>query len=130
MSNNRINWHWNPSAASHFGGVFERMIRSVKRAVKAILRNADVNDEELQTIFIGVESLMNSRPLTQLSSETPKTVDTTAFNQRKRWRRIQELIRNVLKRWMKDYLVSFVQEQSGSKEKKTNNQRRRSLSDR
>ena len=73
-SNKGINWHWNPPAAPHFGGVFERMIRSVKRAVNAVLGNADVSDEELQTTFTGVESLMNSRPLTQLSHDpTEKT---------------------------------------------------------
>ena len=63
-SNKGIKWHWNPPAAPHFGGVFERMIRSAKRAANAIMGNADVNDEELQTVFTGVESLMNSRPLT------------------------------------------------------------------
>lgn len=64
-SNNGLNWHWNPPAAPHFGRVFERMIRSAKRAVNAVLGNADVQDEELLTVFTGVESLMNSRPLTQ-----------------------------------------------------------------
>ena len=104
-SNKGINWHWNPPAAPHFGGVFEQMIRSVKRAVNAVLGHADVNDEELQTVFTGVEGLMNSRPLTQLSSDpndepvltpnhflvghmggelAPETVDTTTFNPRRR----------------------------------------------
>ena len=104
------------------------MIRSVKRAVNAVLGNPDVNDEELQTVFTGVESVMNSRPLTQLSSDpndkpvltpnhflvghmggelAPETVDTTTFNPRRRWRRIRELIRHVWKRWMKEYLISI-----------------------
>ena len=68
-SNKGIHWHWNPPAAPHFGGVFERIIRSVRRAVNAVLGNADITDEELQTVFTGVEGLMNSRPLTQLSSD-------------------------------------------------------------
>ena len=127
-SNNGLTWHWNPPAAPHFGGVFERMIRSAKRAVNAVLGNADVKDEELLTVFTGVESLMNSRPLTQLSSDpndepvltpnhflvghmggelAPENVDTTKFNPRRRWRRVQELIRHVWKRWMKEYLTSI-----------------------
>jgi hypothetical protein len=55
-SNNGIRWHWNPPLAPHFAGVFERMIKSAKRAIKAILGNADVKDEELLTVFTGVES--------------------------------------------------------------------------
>ena len=66
-SNQGVTWHCNPPSAPHFGGVFEAMIKSSKRAIYAILKDADVSDEELQTTFIGVKSLMNSRPLTTLS---------------------------------------------------------------
>ena len=104
------------------------MIRSAKRAVNAVLGNAHVKDEELLTVFTGVESLMNSRPVTQLSSDpndepvltpnhfllghmggelAPENVDTTKFNPRRRWGRVQELIRHVWKRWMKEFLTSM-----------------------
>ena len=58
-SNRGVTWHWNPPLAPHFGVVFESMIKSVKRAISAILRDADINDEQLKTAFVGVESLMN-----------------------------------------------------------------------
>ena len=64
-----INWHRNPPTAPHFGGVFERVIRSVKQAVNTVLGNVDVNGKELQTVFTGAESLINSRPLTQLGND-------------------------------------------------------------
>ena len=44
------------------------MIKVVKRAIYAILANADINDEELMTAFTGAESLINSRPLTYQSA--------------------------------------------------------------
>jgi hypothetical protein len=127
-ANNGIRWHWNPPLAPHFGGVFERMIKAAKRAIYAILGNADVNDEELLTTFTGVESLLNSRPLTVMSDDpkdeqvltpnhflighmggelAPESVDSVAFNPRKRWRRIQELIRQTWKRWMREYITSI-----------------------
>ena len=53
-----------PQLAPHFGGVHETMIKAVKRAVHAILGNANINDEELMTAFTGAEALSNSRPLT------------------------------------------------------------------
>ena len=104
------------------------MIKSAKRAINAILGNADVKDEELLTVFTGVESLLNSRPLTAASNDpnnypvltpnhflignvggelAPETVDTLAFDPRNKWRRIQELIRQTWKRWMREYITSI-----------------------
>ena len=34
----------------------------------------------------------------------PDSVDMTEFNPRQRWRRIQELIRRVWQRWLREYL--------------------------
>ena len=47
----------------HFGGAHEVMIKAAKGAICAVLSNADVNDEELTTAFVGVEALLHSRPL-------------------------------------------------------------------
>ena len=101
------------------------MIKSAKRAIYAVLQDADVNDEELHTTFVGVEDLLNSRPITYQSSHpadelplTPnhflhgrvggefaaETVDTVDYIARKRWRRVQELVRHVWSRWMKEWL--------------------------
>ena len=41
------------------------------------------------------------------SELAPETVDTTANNVRKRWRRVQELIRKVWNRWMREYLPTI-----------------------
>lgn len=57
----KLHAHWLIQKLKIFGRLFEQMIRSVKQAVNAVLRNADGNEEELQTVFTGVEGLMNSR---------------------------------------------------------------------
>ena len=36
-SNHGVTWYWNPPAAPHFGGVFESMMKSSKRAIYAVL---------------------------------------------------------------------------------------------
>ena len=72
-----IKWTFNPPYAPHFGGVFEIMIKSAKRAIIAILNNADVKDEELKTAFCGAEALINSRPLTYQSADTKDNVPLT-----------------------------------------------------
>ena len=71
-----VKWTFNPPYVPHFEGAFETMIKATKRAIIAILRNADDTDEELMTVFTGAESLINSRPLTYQSAnpdDTPLT---------------------------------------------------------
>ena len=68
-SNKGLDWQFNPSEAPQFDGVFERMIKAAKRAIYVVLKEAGVDDEKLQTVFIGNESLLNSRPLTTASGD-------------------------------------------------------------
>ena len=127
-ANQGINWTFNPPLAPHFGGVHETMIKAAKRGIHAILGNADITDEELTTAFTGAEALLNSRPLTYQSANpeddvpltpnhflfgqiggqfAPESVDHTAFNPKKRWRRVQELVRHFLHRWIWEWLPAL-----------------------
>ena len=58
-----IQWHFNPPASPHMGGVWERMVQCVKRALYAILKNRVVPQEVLRTTLIEIEALLNSRPI-------------------------------------------------------------------
>lgn len=60
VSNNEIRWNWNPPLESHFGGVFESLVKVAKKTLKAIVGNAGLTDDELQTVIKEVEALMNS----------------------------------------------------------------------
>ena len=114
-ANRGVKWYFNPPLAPHFGGVHETMIKAAKKAIYGILGNADVTDEELMIAFTGAEGLIISRPLTFQSANPaddvpltpnhflhgqiggkfdPESVDERDFNLRKRWRRVQELIRH------------------------------------
>lgn len=64
----RVKWSFLPPATPHFGGVHESLIKSAKRAIYAVLKNTDVNDEELHSAFVGAEGILNSRPLTYMSA--------------------------------------------------------------
>ena len=77
IANKGVTWHFNPPLAPHFGGVHETMIKSAKKAIKAILGKADINDEELTTAMIGAEGQINSRPLTYQSANPADDVPLT-----------------------------------------------------
>ncbi len=60
--------HFNPSAPPHFGGIWERLVPSCKKALKVVLHGKVVTDEVLETVFAEIEALVNSRPLIEVSS--------------------------------------------------------------
>ena len=66
-----VKWLFNPPLAPSFGGVREVMIKAVKKAIRAILRNADVNDEELMTAFVGRSRSLIEFPSTYVSVSRP-----------------------------------------------------------
>ena len=55
---------FNPSLSAWWGGIFERMVRSVKRCLKKIILGARIAFEELETVLRGIELTLNNRPLT------------------------------------------------------------------
>ena len=56
--------------APWWGGFYERLVGSVKSAIKKCIGNAKLTYNELHTIIIRIEAIMNSRPLTYIDSET------------------------------------------------------------
>jgi hypothetical protein len=57
-------WRWIPGP----GGIFERMVRSVKTALLHVM-DKSVSDEELQTALAVAEAFMNSRPISYISTD-------------------------------------------------------------
>ncbi|XP_038062578.1 uncharacterized protein LOC119733069 [Patiria miniata] len=62
-----IRWQFNPPTASHMGGVWERIIRSVSKILRYLLKEQVVSDEVLLTLMAEVGAILNARPLTPLS---------------------------------------------------------------
>ena len=59
--------------ASHMGGVWERLIKSVRRVLAAILDQygQNLDDELLHTFLVEAELVVNSRPLTYPDMNAP-----------------------------------------------------------
>ena len=63
ISSYGLKWRFNPPLSSWWGGIFERMVRSVKRCLKKILLGARTTFEELETVLREIELTLYNRPL-------------------------------------------------------------------
>ena len=49
------------------GGVWERMVQSTKKVLKALVREQVLTDDSLRTLVSEVEGIINGRPLTSIN---------------------------------------------------------------
>ena len=66
-----INVTWKPilEKSPLWFGFYERLIAILKSALRKILGSAKLNFEELLTVLVRIENMMDARPLTYLSEE-------------------------------------------------------------
>jgi hypothetical protein len=71
MLQRNIDWKINPPAASYFGGVWEKLIRSVRKVLYSIIheRNVRLDDENLRTLFCEVEAILYGLSITTVSDD-------------------------------------------------------------
>lgn len=81
LATNRIKWKFIVPAAPWWGGWWERLIRSVKSALRKVLGKTSLSAEELTTLLTEVEAVINSRPLTYTytSAEEPSPICPAHF---------------------------------------------------
>jgi len=114
------------------GGVWERIIRSSRNVLAALLdqHGTQLDDELLVTLMVETEDIVNIRPLTYLDMSSPDSAEPLTPLQlltlkskvvlpppgkfvkedlycRKRWRRVQFLANEFWSRWRKEYLPTL-----------------------
>ena len=68
-----VEFEMNFPYSSHMGGVWERMIRSARTVLSALLEqhSSRLDDELLETLMVEAETVVNSRPLTFVDTTSP-----------------------------------------------------------
>lgn len=136
LSGFKIEWQFNIERAAWWGGgLFERLIRSMKRCLRKVIGKANLTYDELSTAIIETESVLNSRPISHLSTEdhdeplTPNhlitgrrlmslqdglcyqgirdDIQVTSILLNKRMKYLNKTIDDFWKRWRSEYLLGL-----------------------
>ncbi|XP_033212219.1 uncharacterized protein LOC117169820 [Belonocnema kinseyi] len=125
LTNDNIAWHVIPPRSPHFGGLWEPAVRSFKHHLLRVVANTLLIHEDLLTLTTEIEAILNSRPLTPISSDpndlstlTPAhfligdsfrsmperhltEIPTARLSS---WQRVQQMRQHFWSRWYKEYL--------------------------
>lgn len=125
LSNEGINWYFSPPRSPHFGGLWEAAVKAFKLHFYRIVGEELFTYEQFNTLIIEIEAILNSRPLTPLSSDPN---DLTALspchfligdslysspesdlldvksNRLSFWQHVQKVKQHFWSRWHKEYL--------------------------
>ncbi|XP_052449737.1 uncharacterized protein LOC128011416 [Carassius gibelio] len=128
LAKQKIYFRFNPPAAPHFGGTWEREIKSVKTALYTVIGVQPVSEEVLLTVLLEVEAILNSKPLGYTSSSVadldavtpnvflmgrldgalpPVVYPKSEGLSRRRWRHCQVLADHFWARFIRCYLPTL-----------------------
>lgn len=120
-----ITWHFIPPNSPHFGGLWEAAVKSFKRHLQKVAGNSVLRYEELYTLLVQIEAVLNSRPLCAMSDDpndmqvlTPAhfligeklndipepCLQELPQSRLSRWQLVQRLKAHFWSRWHKEYL--------------------------
>ena len=123
-----ITWQFNLSRSPWWGGMYERLIKEVKKTLCKTLGRTTLSFEQLETVIIDIEKHLNNRPLTYLESDggeeqvlTPNVLmwgqnahrveetEEDGDEVSKLHKRLRETKQHVWRRWKHEYVHSLLE---------------------
>ena len=130
-----INWIFNPPVSPHFGGIYETIVKAMKRALYATIKHADLDEDEFRTAVSGAMGILNSRPIspsgesefdaltpdhflkTHLKGAVFPPNTDTSMNFRERYRHVDVILNHLWSRFHKEIPGGLVPRRKWSEEK-------------
>ena len=137
-----LEWTFLPPMAHHRAGVWERLIKSVKKHINSVLDKQPVEADVLATMIAQVEAILNFRPITPVSNDprdlealspaqilhpgvkltastsilppAPPTSESLKYS----FQKARSLVDAFWKRWVKEYITSLRDRQKWLKTEK------------
>lgn len=132
-------WKFMTPAAPHQGGIYEAAVKSMKFHLKRVIGSSILTHEQLNTLLVEIEGVMNSRPLHPLTDDpqdyrvltpghflvmepiiAPPSYSFDKHNDKiglKLFNERQRIFQHFWKRWSEDYLTSLQQRKKWRHEK-------------
>ena len=132
LVNRRISWNFIIEKAPWWGGYWERLVRSVKRPLRKVIGRTNLSFEQLRTLLVEIEGIINARPITYVYDDeesisyalTPSeliygrrvtTNPNTAVQEilstyqslTRRARHHKTLLQQLTKQWRREYLTGL-----------------------
>ena len=124
-----ISWKFNLAKSPWWGGIYERLIKDIKKTLYKTLGRTHLSFENLEMVLLDIEINLNNRPLTYVESEsmdeqvlTPNTliqgenlylVETRDEDEEEDLTKMQKRIKksrdNAWKRWKREYVHSLME---------------------
>ncbi len=125
---NHIQWSFIPPRTPHMGGLWEAAVKQMKLLMRKHLQAQLLRTDELSSILVEIEAILNSRPLNPIESTDPDATALTPghfligrplvappptsvtphrISTLRRWQLTQRLTQNFWHDWKKQYLQSI-----------------------
>ncbi|XP_039434837.1 uncharacterized protein LOC120416979 [Culex pipiens pallens] len=137
-ANEEITFKFIPARSPNFGGLWESAVRSFKLLFKRTIGTHNLVYDQMQTLLAQVEAVLNSRPLTPLSSDpsdfealTPghflihrpltaipePNLDSVPSNRLSAWQHVQHFMQTLWRKWSQQYLSDLNNRTKWAKQK-------------